>query len=302
MQLRRLEYVAAIVRYKTMRKAAQALYISEATMSQQIRTLETELGFPLFQRENRVLRLSHEGEKLLPDLQTFLHAKQEFEQHIDTIRNVVPRTLRLALNPYAAMLFLNSIYRKFRSLYPHITLEITEGGTYKLAEQIQAGHLDLALFALSDLLPAQWDDLAFQLLCKTEGVVIASRHHTLAHKGTISKEHLAHEIKIDYSEDYISRNLFKTVLGNLDEITSIHHPESFLELVQEGTGIMMVPRYIMGTGYMETRYRSLRILELAPEIHFPLSYVCAYSRERRPPEPLKALTAIIQECYTQISP
>jgi DNA-binding transcriptional LysR family regulator len=199
------------------------------------------------------------------------------------------------------MLFLNTIYRKFRSLYPHITLEITEGGTYKLAEQIQAGHLDLALFALSDLLPAQWDDLAFQLLCKTEGVVIASRHHTLAHKGNISKEHLIHEVKIDYSEDYISRNLYRTVLGNLGETTSIYHPESLLELVHEGTGIMIVPKYVMETGHMETRHRGLRILDLAPEIHFPLSYICAYPRQRHLPESLKTLMAIIQECYTQIS-
>lgn len=301
MQLRQLEYVAAIVRWKSMRKAAQELYVSEATLSQQIRALETELGFRFFQRENRVLRLSPEGEKLLPDLQTFLLAKRDFEQQIDTVRDAAPRVLRLALNPYAAMLFLNVIYRKFRSFYPHIALEISEGGTYRLTEQLQAGHLDLALFAVSDLLPAQWDDLAFQPLCKTEGVIISSRHHTLAHKGNVSKEHLLHEIKIDYSEDYISRNLYKTVLGNLGEITSIYHPESFLELVKEGTGIMIVPKYSMGTGHMETRYRNLRILDLAPEIHFPLSYVCAYARQRRLPESLRTLMAIIQECYTQIS-
>ena len=283
-QLRQLEYVAAIVRWKSMRKAAQELYISEATMSQQLRALEAELGFRLFQRENRVLRLSPEGEKLLPDLEAFLQAKGEFEQRIDAVRGAVPQVLRLALNPYAAMLFLTTIYRKFRSLYPHIALEITEGGTYKLAEQIRTGQLDLALFALSDLLPAEWDDLAFQLLCKTEGAIIASRHHTLAHKENISKEHLVYEVKIDYSEDYISRNLYKTVLGNLGAITSIHHPESLLELVQEGTGIMIVPRYMMKTGHMETRHCSLRILDLAPEIHFPLSYVCAYSRQRHLPE------------------
>jgi DNA-binding transcriptional LysR family regulator len=284
-----------------MRKAAQELYVSEATMSQQIRALETELGFRLFQRENRVLRLSPEGEKLLPDLQIFLQAKGEFEQRVESVRGTAPRALRLALNPYAAMLFLNTIYRKFRSLYPQITLEITEGGTYKLAEQLQAGQLDLALFALSDLLPAEWDDLAFQLLCKTEGVVIASRHHALAHKENISKEHLLHEVKIDYSEEYISRNLYKTVLGNLGEITSIHHPESLLELVQEGTGMMIVPKYVMEMERMEARHRNLRSLDLAPEIHFPLSYVCAYSRQRHIPESLKALLAIIQECYTQIS-
>lgn len=284
-----------------MRRAAQELYISEATMSQQLRALETELGFCLFQRENRVLRLSPEGEKLLPDLQSLLQAKGEFEQHVESVRGTTPKTLRLALNPYAAMLFLNTIYRKFRNLYPHITLEITEGGTYKLAEQLQAGQLDLALFALSDLLPAAWDGLAFQPLCKTEGVIIASRHHMLTHKERISKEYLLHEVKIDYSQDYISRNLYKTVLGNLGEITGIHQPTSLLELVQEGIGVMIVPRYIMEMECMETRHRNLRRLDLAPSIRFPLSYVCAYARKRHLPEPLKALIAIIQECYTQIS-
>lgn len=300
MQLRQLEYVAAIVRWKSMRKAAQELYVSEATMSQQIRALEDELGFRVFQRDHRVLRLSEEGERFFPDLEIFLRAKQNLEQKIDVIRNAVPQIIRLCLNPFTAMLFLNTLYQKFRSLYPHIALEISEAGTYQVAKQLQTGQVDLAVFALSDRLSFPWDDLVIQPLYHTKGVLIASRYHTLAHKSNISKAHLVHEIRIDYSEDYIARNLFKTVLGDLGEITSIQHPGSLLDLVQGGTGLMLVPQYIIGTRPMETRHRDLRILDLASEISFPLSYVCGYSQEHRLSEPLKALIALIQECYAQI--
>ncbi|GCE03841.1 helix-turn-helix domain-containing protein [Dictyobacter aurantiacus] len=55
MQLRQLEYVVALIQWKTMRKAAQHLYVSEATISQQIRELETELGLSIFQREGNPL-------------------------------------------------------------------------------------------------------------------------------------------------------------------------------------------------------------------------------------------------------
>lgn len=67
-QLRQLEYVAAIVQWKTMRRAAQELYISESAMSEQIRALEAEFGFPLFEREKRLLRLTPAAEQLLPGL------------------------------------------------------------------------------------------------------------------------------------------------------------------------------------------------------------------------------------------
>src|SRR5690349_9250332 len=102
-QLRQLEYVAAIVEEKTMRKAAQKLYISEATMSQQIQKLEEELGLSLFNREKRTLDLSDTGEKLMSDLRKLLQAKQQFEQSVAAIHASASKHIRLSATPDIVM-------------------------------------------------------------------------------------------------------------------------------------------------------------------------------------------------------
>jgi DNA-binding transcriptional LysR family regulator len=127
MQLRQLEYVAAIVRYKTMGKAAHNLYVSEATMSQQLRTLEEELGFPLFERHGGLLRLSIGGEKVLPDLHTLLHAKQKLEQSVMTIKNPASGSFQLGVTEAWARISWNqSMEKKGIFLSFHFYIKISE--------------------------------------------------------------------------------------------------------------------------------------------------------------------------------
>ncbi|GHO58652.1 hypothetical protein KSB_71270 [Ktedonobacter robiniae] len=127
MQLRQLEYVAAIVQWKTMRRAAQELYISEATMSEQIRALEAEFGFPLFEREKRSLRLTPAAEQLLPGLYTLLQAKQALEQRVAEIKNPAAGQIRLGITPIPMALFLPTILQEFRKRYPKVQVDIYEG-------------------------------------------------------------------------------------------------------------------------------------------------------------------------------
>jgi DNA-binding transcriptional LysR family regulator len=305
LQLRQLEYIAAIMRYKTMRKAARELYISEATISQQIRLLETELGFSFFQRENSGLRLSAEGEKLLPDLQLFLRAKQEFDQKIAAVKKSHPTQIRLGLSPYVAIIFAQTIYQKFHKLYPEIVLDISEGTTYTLAEHVQTHQKDLAVLVLSNHLPVPWDDLMLKPLCSTEGVMLASPHHPLAHKERISKAQLARAITITYAENRIIGDLLTAVFGEegietRKVISSIANVDTFFSLVREGLGVMLCSKNIVGMEPMATRLRDLRILDLSPDIHFPLSHACAYPRQQYLSDPMKTLIAIIHQCYAQL--
>lgn len=188
-------------------------------------------------------------------------------------------------------------------MYPQVSLDISEGGTYKLAEQVINHEVDLAVLSMSDLLPVRWENLTVQPLCRTETVVVASRHHMLAHKENISKVRMVNEISFDYSTDYISRDLLRAVLG-LDEtniICSVNNPEALLSFVREGIATMLVPRCVLEVENLETDLRDLCVLDLAPDIQFPLYYACVYLRNRHLPEPVQALIAIIRECLAQIA-
>jgi LysR family transcriptional activator of glutamate synthase operon len=300
LQLRQLEYVAAIVRCKTMRKAAQELYISEATMSQQIRALEVELGFSLFERHGRTLRLSAQGEHLLPALQALLHAKRDFEQNAAEIKSSNRVSIRFGITQDIAVMFLPGIFRKFKNIYPNVRLEIYEGGTYALAEQVSNHAIDIAVFAISNLVPDEFKNLVIRPLTASEVVAVTSRHHHLAHKENISKVRLANEEIIAFSDDFISSRLLYAILGpksDLNIVCATNDPQSALPLAQEGTGIIFLPRYVIGAQQMETRLRDLHVLNLTPDVKFPVQYVYAHSQHVRPSEHLKTLVEIIKDSF-----
>lgn len=300
MQLRQFRFVTAIVRHQSMRRAAQELFVSESTMSQQVHALEQELGFPLFERSHRALRLTPEGERILPEIETLIAAKDHFDQQTKTIREEEPRVIRLGINAFASMVFLAPMYQEFRRLYPEIILDITEVGTYASIQYLQQGRLDLALFSISEILVPKWNELLLHPLYKTEGVLLASRHHYLAHRERISKAQLRNEITITYSHEYLAHQLFETVLGELQAITMLHQPDSIFTLVHEGMSLAMAPYFLVGTSVMETHFPDLRMLDLAPGIQFPISYVCGYSHKRRLSEPIKTLIAIMHECFSRL--
>jgi DNA-binding transcriptional LysR family regulator len=303
MQFRQLEYVAAVVRYKTMHKAAQELYISEDAISQQIRALETELGFSLFERKGRLLHLSPEGEKLLPDLHLLLQAKQTLEHSVTEIKNPASRPLRLGITPGPAEMFLGVIFKQFKHIYPEAPFEIYEGGTATVVELVKTHSVDLALFGASDLIPLNLSNLIIKRLLTTEFVAVASQHHSLVHRERISKLQLENEAIIAFAEEFLLRDLLEVTLGTRFEgniICSTNNPVAALPLIQAGTGIIFLPRFFMGAPQMGEKLHGLRILDLAPEIRFPVYYAYAYHQYYFASEPLKTLTRIIKDCFAQL--
>lgn len=305
MQLRQLEYVAAIVRWKTMRRAARELYISEATMSEQIRALEAELGFSLFERTRQSLRLTPAAEQLLPDLQTLLQAKQGFEQSVAEIKNPATGRVRLGITPNPAALFLPTILQKFRKYYPQVRVDVCEGRSYSIAEQAENHLLDIAIFATSDLVPFTFKNLVVQPLCTTEFVALASRHHRLARKKNISRAQLLHEEIIGYAEESIRQTIIHASPGEPFEHRtqySTNHPQLAISLAQAGAGIVFLPRYLVEAEQMAARLHDLTILDISPELIPSVRHVYAYPRQQQQSEQLRTLAEIIRECFRSVAP
>ncbi|MHB8599559.1 MAG: LysR family transcriptional regulator [Ktedonobacteraceae bacterium] len=297
MQLRQFEYVASIVQWKTMHKAARHLYVSEATISQQIRDLEAELGFPLFERGGQTLKLTVEGEKLLPRIQHILQAKHELEEQVAEIKDPTTGTIRFGISASPALTILPFILKSFVKIYPQVTLEVREGGSYELATQVHDHLLDVAVIAISDLVPLDLKGLTMKKLISTELVALASQHHRLAYKAHVSKEQLLRERLIVFREGYLARDLILAVLGSEAErniIYSTDNNESARSLAQANIGILFQPRFVV-SGQHINRLDDLCILDLAADIVFPISHACIYTTHGYYPRFLRVFIEIIQE-------
>ncbi len=299
-QLRQLEYVAAIVEEKTMRKAAQKLYISEATMSQQIQKLEEELGLSLFKREKRTLDLSDTGEKLMADLRRLLQAKQQFEQRVAAIHASVSKHIRLSVTPDIVMTVFPAIHKNFQKLYPDVRLEVYEDGSHKAREKVSTHQVDLGIFLTSKRVEVSLEQLTILPLARSEIVALASRHHSLAHKSAISKIQLVQAGVIAYPADFLFHDLLQAAPGSQDEakvVYTTNNPEAALRFARMGTGVAFVCKNILAERQMEATLHDLCVLDLAPELRFPVQYVAAFVRQRGQSEAFKALINMVRDAF-----
>ena len=145
MELRVLRYFLTLAREESISRAAEALYITQPTLSRQLAELEEELGVRLFERGKRKITLTEDG------LLLRRRAEEMTELADKTERELRERTERLAgvvsvgaAETVASELLVRAV-DSFRRKYPDVTFELDAGIADRVKERIDAGLLDLGL-------------------------------------------------------------------------------------------------------------------------------------------------------------
>ncbi|KTC39104.1 LysR family transcriptional regulator [Pseudomonas poae] len=148
MNLRTLRAFVEVVRQGGFSQAAEVVSLTQSTVSKAVRTLEEELGMPLLNR------LGHRNELTAAGEMTYRHALVLLAEHanlvaeIHDLRGLKRGVLRIGLPPVGCGLLFASMFAIYRSRYPDIEIELTEYGSKKLRECLQAGEVDLAALLL----------------------------------------------------------------------------------------------------------------------------------------------------------
>lgn len=176
MNLRDLQYFVAVAEHRHFGKAADACFVSQPTLSTQLRKLEAELGVELVERTPRQVMLTAAGEQVLARARTIL-------READAIRGIArhaqdPRagTLRLGAFPTIAPYLLPHVIPHLRRDLPDVELLLVEEKTPVLLEQLRSGWLDAAVLAL----PVDDDSLEVQPLFREDFVLAVPVTHPLA--------------------------------------------------------------------------------------------------------------------------
>src|SRR5689334_12151483 len=153
MTFRQLEYLVAVVDDGSLGRAAQRLYVSQPTLSQQIRALEAEIGGPLLERLPRGVRPTAAGEALLPAARAALAATERARRSARMVLGLEAGELEIATVGTIAFGLLPPLLRRWRARYRDRTVRLNEhrdGPT--LAEAVAQGGADLGIGPR----PAQW--------------------------------------------------------------------------------------------------------------------------------------------------
>ena len=148
MNLRDLEYLVALAEHQHFRLAAEACYVSQPTLSGQIRKLEIELGLILLERTSRKVLFTASGLQLVAQARKVLEEarllKEMAQQHTEEMAG----PLHIGLIPTVGPYLLPHIIPGLRKEFPDLEIYLHEAQTNQLVSQLENGEIDCALLAL----------------------------------------------------------------------------------------------------------------------------------------------------------
>lgn len=172
MHFQQLTYFVAVAEARHFTRAAEAVHVSQPSLSQQIRALETELGAELFSRARGNITLTDAGEALLPLARRILADAETARHEVRELVQLRSGRVRLGATPSLCTGLLPDVLRAFHDRHPGVRLLLEEGGSHDLVRQLARGALDLALVVLP--LPAASPALTTVELLHEDLVVVSS--------------------------------------------------------------------------------------------------------------------------------
>ena len=147
MKLHQLRYLAAVVQNGiNITAAARALHTSQPGVSKQIKLLEDELGFQVFEREGRTLtRVTPAGERVIEKALRILEEVQNIRRLSDELRDEKRGSLAIATTHTQARYVLPPIVQQFRRLYPDVDLNLHQGTSEQIAALAAEDRFDFAI-------------------------------------------------------------------------------------------------------------------------------------------------------------
>ena len=239
MEVHQLRYFARLVELGNFTRAAEACYVSQPSLSQQIQKLESELGRPLFERLGRRVLLTEAGRQLKPIADQVLAL-------IDGARDAVnddPEAGRIVVGapPTVVPYYLAAVLNDFARVYPKARVEVVEDVTATIVVRLREFELDLAV------LPLPFDDHDFRVepLFDEELLVLMPAGHRLADQPEVALDDLQ-------DEPFILLNDVHCLTGNALSfcrqkrfqpiVTSrVSQLATIQELVSLGRGVSLVP-------------------------------------------------------------
>lgn len=241
MNLRALQYFVKLADLKHFSKAAEACFVSQPTLSTQIRKLEEELGVQLVERSPKNIMLTPVGQEIAERARLVL-------SDIDQIRAVARRSgnpangvLRLGLFPTLAPYYLPHIVPSVREAYPRLRLQLAEEKTEDLLHALRQGGLDAAILAL----PVADEGLEVQPLFEEPFVLALPGGHALASGREVTLDELEGEELLLLEEGHCLREhaLEVCAMAGAHERVDFHATsmETLRQMVAANVGVTLMP-------------------------------------------------------------
>lgn len=237
MDFKQLRYFQEIVRLGSFTRAAESLHVAQPAISVAIRKLEAELELQLFQRHDRKVTLTAEGERLAEHAQRILQLVDDARLEMQELKGLTKGEVRVGIPGMMGSYYFPPILMAFRHRYPHISLQVIEGGTWQLQQMLENAELDLAVI-VSEFLP---EVLEAKTLHSEEMRVVVGLDHPFARQSSVSFEEFFKEELVLFRNGYFHRKVVDRLAADIGISPLIGFETNLIPLIKsiikQGFGI-----------------------------------------------------------------
>ncbi|MBV9345203.1 MAG: LysR family transcriptional regulator [Gammaproteobacteria bacterium] len=259
LKLKDLRYLVAVAEQRHFGRAAAQCFVSQPTLSAQLKKLEQSLGVQLIERVPHRVALTPAGQEIVARARRILEATEEVVTLARAHRDPLAGQLRVALLPTIGPYLLPHVVPAVRRSLPRLQLRLYEYQTATMLEKLHAGELDLGVLAL----PVELAGLEARELYREPFTVALPERHPLAAHPSLKVADLKDEKLLLLEDGHCLREQALEVCGRAvrreEQDFRATSLETLRQMVATGAGITLLPE-LAGRG----AYRSARGVVLRP--------------------------------------
>ncbi len=241
MNLRDLKYLIAVADHRHFGRAAAASFVSQPTLSTQVRKLEDELGVSLIERAPRKVMLTPIGVEIVERARRVVSEIEQMKEAARRSQRPGAGVVRLGIFPTLGPYLLPHVVPPIRERFPDLQLLLVEEKSDELLARLRDGRLDAAILAL----PLHDDQLHHEYLFEEPFLLAVPEPHRLAQRGALTIDDLAQENLLLLEDGHCLRRQTLDVcqLAGAHEKTEFRATslETLRQMVAANVGITLLP-------------------------------------------------------------
>ena len=258
MNLKDLKYLVALADTGHFGRAAERSFISQPTLSAQLKKLEEFLGVKLVERQPKNVQLTEVGRQIVTRARRMLDEGEEIIALARSNTDPLAGKLKVALIPTIGPYLLPRVMQKIRKSVPQLGLMLYEYQTEALLNRLRTGEIDMGVLAL----PVHPDGLECRTLYEEAFTVALPNHHPLAAKSSIKVQDLKGHTLLLLEDGHCLRDQALEVCSRVDireaedfRATSL---ETLRQMVVAGLGITLLPEMAVESPFGSQRGLTVR--------------------------------------------
>jgi LysR family hydrogen peroxide-inducible transcriptional activator len=242
MNLRDLKYLVAVADYKSFRKAADATFVSQPTLSMQIKKLEDFLQVTLIERTNKKVLMTPIGLEIVSIARKILQDADNISTIAKAAKNPLIGELKLGAFPTLAPYLFPNIIVDIVKKFPDLKMLLVEEKTEILTNKLKVGQIDLAFLAL----PINEPELEFVKVFSEDFYLAVPKNHKLAKQKSVTTKDISDEKIMLLEDGHCLREQALEVCSTIGALEDKSFRATSLEtlraMVSAGSGITLMPK------------------------------------------------------------